>query len=177
MTSFETQWRRIKENFDWDSVLQTIPPTQFTQGNLQDMLPPKEQLREIAYFICYNAFSGNVTVTNEETGLRATISNDNQITLHHAAATYPPTVQPTTMLKINRIPMPTFYVYYEGNAFIGEANEYEFLELRCRIKEAKATGYYIFYDNCKIRIDANGRLESYPPELFDTSLKLLARLI
>ena len=60
---------------------------------------------------------------------------------------------------------------------MGEANEYELLDLRIQIKEAKVWGYYIIFNGQKIRIDRKGELEDYPIGLLDTMTYLLLELI
>ena len=85
--------------------------------------------------------------------------------------------KPSTMIQINKITPPTVDVYGSGDAFLGTLNEYELLDFRVQIKENRATGYYLIHNGEKIRIDQNGKPESWPDGLLDTMPNLLVKLI
>lgn len=59
--------------------------------------------------------------------------------------------------------------------FIASLNELEFLEFRCQIKKAAATGYCIKHNDTIYPIDKDGRLNC--PELFESRQKYLRELL
>ena len=81
------------------------------------------------------------------------------------------------MIQLKKINSPTVEVFDPQGNSLGEANEYELLDLRIQIKEAKVWGYYIIFNGQKIRIDRKGELEDYPIGLLDTMTYLLLELI
>lgn len=77
------------------------------------------------------------------------------------------------MVKIEKIKPPVIDVYGPGDTFLGELNEYEFLDLREQISDEQASGYYIMFKGQKIEINLDGDLASYSAELEDMFLQPL----
>lgn len=83
------------------------------------------------------------------------------------------------MLSITPITPEKVQIFYKDNEnyiLLGEANEYEFNDLRIKIKQNKLSGYYIKHNDDMIPIDCNGRLE-WPGGLFELFGNQLAQLI
>lgn len=82
------------------------------------------------------------------------------------------------MITIKKIIPPTVDLYAPDGTYLGNLNEYEFLDAKVQIKELQETGYYCVFDGMKIRIDRNGRQEEYPANMFhqlgDCYMSLLA---
>jgi hypothetical protein len=74
------------------------------------------------------------------------------------------------MIHINKITPPTLDIYDPGGKLLGTVNEYELLDIRVQIKKEQISGYYLIFNDKKVRIDKNGELEEYPPGLLDTML-------
>jgi hypothetical protein len=72
------------------------------------------------------------------------------------------------MIHINKITPPTLDIYDPSGNLLGTVNEYEFLDIRVQIKKEQISGYYLIFNDKKVRIDKNGELEEYPPGLLDT---------
>ena len=81
------------------------------------------------------------------------------------------------MIQLKKINSPVVEVFDPEGNLLGEANEYELLDLRVQIKEANVWGYYLIFNGQKIRIDRRGELEDYPIGLLDTMTYLLLKLI
>lgn len=71
------------------------------------------------------------------------------------------------MIQINKITPPTLEVYEPSGNLLGTVNEYEFLDIRVQIKKAQIFGYYLLFNDKKVRIDKDGELEEYPFGLLD----------
>lgn len=82
-----------------------------------------------------------------------------------------------SLIKINEISSPEFEIYTPDNILLGIINEYEFLDIRVQIKKLQLSGYYIRFNNQKIKIDRNGHLDHYPEGLLDTMSKYYSKLI
>lgn len=54
----------------------------------------------------------------------------------------------------------------EGTSF-GFLNEYEFNDLRIKVKNANVTGYHAIFDGKKIDIQSNGEVHNWPVGFFD----------
>lgn len=81
------------------------------------------------------------------------------------------------MIQLKKINSPVVEVFDPEGNLLGEANEYELLDLRVQIREANIWGYYIVFNDRKVRIDRRGELEDYPIGLLDTMTNLLFKLI
>lgn len=81
------------------------------------------------------------------------------------------------MIQLKKINSPLVEVFDPQGNSLGEANEYELLDLRVQIREANVWGYYIVFNDRKVRIDRRGELEDYPIGLLDTMTNLLFKLI
>lgn len=81
------------------------------------------------------------------------------------------------MIQLKKINSPVVEVFDPQGNLLGEANEYELLDLRVQIREANVWGYYIVFNDRKVRIDRRGELEDYPIGLLDTMTNLLFKLI
>ena len=72
------------------------------------------------------------------------------------------------MIKPDKI-TPETVDAYGPDGFIGTLNEYEFNDLRIKIKNAKFegdTGYYISFNGYNIEINKHGVLKDWPKGLF-----------
>jgi hypothetical protein len=81
------------------------------------------------------------------------------------------------MIKVKKIEVPTIDLYSPDDTHLGLLNEYEFLDARVQIRKFQKTGYYVIYDNKKIKITKNGKLEEYPKGLFDQLASLYIKFI
>ena len=81
------------------------------------------------------------------------------------------------MIQLKKIDSPVVEVYDPQGNLLGEANEYELLDLRVQIRKANVWGYYIVFNNKTIRIDRKGELEHYPIGLLDTMSDLYFKLL
>jgi hypothetical protein len=81
------------------------------------------------------------------------------------------------MIKIKKIEPPRVYVYKDKDEFVGYLNEYEFNDLRVQIKFEKISGYYFEFNNRRIYICSDGKLQHYPHGLFDFNTKCWMALI
>ena len=82
------------------------------------------------------------------------------------------------MIKINEIEeIPATLFDSKGNC-IGVINtQLQFVDVLCQIKEEKAKGYYLMFNNIKCIIDSHGNLDNYPEGLFDKMSGYYAELI
>lgn len=81
------------------------------------------------------------------------------------------------MIKINKIEPPKLDLYTPDGSHLGCINEYEFLDARVQIKKKQVFGYYLIFNNEKIRLDKNGELEIYPKGLLDTMGNFYMKLL
>lgn len=85
-------------------------------------------------------------------------------------------------MRILPITPPEIDCYDPNNNYMGHLNEYEFTELRCKIKERSLDGYYCYFkpnrliEGKKIFIKSDGDLEYWPEGLFDQLSKSLEKL-
>lgn len=81
------------------------------------------------------------------------------------------------MIKVNKIEPFTCEAFSPENESLGFLNEYEFYDLRIQIKEAKAKGYYMMFNNIRIGIDHQGNVEDDPNGFYDMIVNQLLKLI
>lgn len=82
-----------------------------------------------------------------------------------------------TRINIRKITPLTVECFDPNNNSLGFINEYEFLDLRIQIKNAKAKGYYCVFNNEKLFINIDGSLSNWPNGFFDTIENLLINLL
>ena len=71
------------------------------------------------------------------------------------------------MVKINEIKETTAKLY-KDKELVGEITSYlQLQDIRIQIKEAKAEGYFIDWNDHRINIDKNGLLSDWPLGFFD----------
>jgi len=78
---------------------------------------------------------------------------------------------------LKMIKMPTVDLYSPDSEFLGTINEYEFYDVRVQIKKQKLDGYYVVFQEEKVKIDKNGKF--YPPKqrgMFDFITRKLIEL-
>ncbi len=80
------------------------------------------------------------------------------------------------MIERNFISPQTVEVFNFNGLSIGSLNEYEFNDLRCQIAEDAAQGYYVLFNDRKIMIQPDGKLEHWPEGLFDLMEQQMARI-
>ena len=80
------------------------------------------------------------------------------------------------MIKVNKYEIQTVEHFDNNGSSLGFLNEWENLDLRCQIAEQKVSGYYIMFNDLKIQIEPNGRMNDWVNGLYDTNEILLARL-
>jgi hypothetical protein len=85
------------------------------------------------------------------------------------------------VIKLKEIPIQTCVVYGPDDEFLGEANEYEFHDLRVQIKEKKLEGYYCKFDidgeEYIFNIDKDGRSNDWVSGMFDNIEKSMMKLL
>ena len=80
------------------------------------------------------------------------------------------------MIKINKIEPQVVEHFNPNGESLGFLNELESTDLRCQIAEHKVEGYYLMFNNEKIPITSNGRINIWPDMLYDQTEKQLTRL-
>lgn len=65
----------------------------------------------------------------------------------------------------------------DGSVLVETDNMLLFDSIRVQIAEQKLTGYSCLFEGKTIKIDKNGRCDSYPKGFFDTATNLLFRLL
>lgn len=81
------------------------------------------------------------------------------------------------VIKINKIAIPNVELFTPNCESLGIINEYELLDVRVQINKSKVSGYYLIFNNEKIRLDRFGELEYYPIGLLDTWSNYLLQLL
>lgn len=82
------------------------------------------------------------------------------------------------MVIIREIKNKSCQLYDPNDNLIGEFDsDLIFNDIRIQIKEQQLKGYYLIFEDKKIKIDSNGNLASYPNGLFDTYIDQLCKLI
>lgn len=80
------------------------------------------------------------------------------------------------MIKVNKYEPQTVEHFDPDDNSLGFLNELENLDLMCQIAEEKAEGYYLIFNDEKVFIRSNGKLDRWPIDLYDTGLMLFSRL-
>jgi predicted ATPase len=82
------------------------------------------------------------------------------------------------MIKINEIVESVSKLYDKDDKLVGEITSLLQLDdIRIQIKKEKVSGYYVIWNNLKIRIDKFGYLEDWPRGFYDNMDKQLDELI
>lgn len=82
------------------------------------------------------------------------------------------------MIKINEIVEPVSKLYDKDDKLVGEITSLLQLDdIRIQIKKEKVSGYYVIWNDQKIRIDKFGYLEDWPRGFYDNMDKQLDELI
>lgn len=82
------------------------------------------------------------------------------------------------MVVVQNIQNKTVKVYTPSDELLVETNsELIFNDIRLQIAEQNLEGYYIEFEDEKINILSNGKMERWPDGLFDISIIQLAKLI
>lgn len=68
-------------------------------------------------------------------------------------------------------------LYDKDNNFVGMVNEYQLRDIQVQIMKQKVEGYYIEFDNKKIKINIFGRLEKPCIGFTDISYNLTKQLL
>lgn len=69
-------------------------------------------------------------------------------------------------ITINRVKPEPADIFLNGEYFGFVSNDYEFLDLRLQIKEAKATGFTVRFNGFESAITRGGNVIDWPPGLF-----------
>lgn len=80
------------------------------------------------------------------------------------------------MIKVNKYEPQVVEHFDSDDNSLGFLNDLESLDLRCQIAEEKAEGYYLIFNDKKVSIRSNGRVEYWPNGLYDMNLILFSRL-
>ena len=70
---------------------------------------------------------------------------------------------------VNHITPQTVELFDPQNNSLGFVNEYELGDVKIQIAKYKLSGYYVKFEERKLRIDHFGTLEDYPNGFFDTN--------
>ena len=70
---------------------------------------------------------------------------------------------------VNRITPQTVELFDPQDNSLGFVNEYELGDVKIQIAKYKLSGYYVKFEERKLRIDIQGTLEDYPRGFFDTN--------
>ncbi len=81
------------------------------------------------------------------------------------------------MIKVNRIIPQTVEAFDPDGNSLGFLNEYEFNDLRVQIKQEKAEGYYMVFNDKRNYIDVNGRLKDWEVGFYDMIENQLIELL
>lgn len=80
-------------------------------------------------------------------------------------------------IQINKIIPFTCEAFDPQGKSLGHLNVYEFNDLRIQIKMNKVSGYYMMFEDYKIRIDKYGTCEAYPVGFYDLYTNQLFELL
>ena len=80
------------------------------------------------------------------------------------------------MIQVNKYEHQVVEHFDSDDNSLGFLNELEHLDLRCQIAEEKAEGYYLIFNDEKVFIRSNGKIEQWSIDLYDTNLMLFSRL-
>jgi hypothetical protein len=80
------------------------------------------------------------------------------------------------MIKVNKYDVQTVEHFDNNGNSLGFLNEQENVDLRCQIAEEKVSGYYLVFENIKIPIDTNGKINDWKIGLYDITGNLHTRL-
>ena len=81
-------------------------------------------------------------------------------------------------IKVIKIREPICGLYDPLDRFVGEITTHlELNDVRLQIKENQAEGYYILWDDMRININFNGKLDKWPDDFYDQSYKQVQKLI
>lgn len=81
------------------------------------------------------------------------------------------------MIQVNKITPQVVEHFDPDNNSLGFLNYEEHLDLRVQIKKEQIFGYYLVFNDKKIRLDLNGECEDYPIGLYETITNYLFQLI
>jgi predicted ATPase len=82
------------------------------------------------------------------------------------------------MIKINEIKESPCKLYDNKDNLVGDIiSTLQLSDVRIQIKKEKVSGYYVIWNDQKIRIDKFGYVESWPKGFFDTYDDQLDELI
>lgn len=70
---------------------------------------------------------------------------------------------------VKRIEPQTVELFDPQDNSLGFVNEYELGDVKIQIAKHKLSGYYVKFEERKIRIGVQGTLEDYPKGFFDTT--------
>jgi len=80
------------------------------------------------------------------------------------------------MITVNKI-IPQVVEHFDPSGkSLGLLNEYESTDLRCQIAESNVNGYYLMFNNQKIEILPNGKIDNWVSGLYDLNENLIAKL-
>ncbi len=80
------------------------------------------------------------------------------------------------MLQVTKIEPQKVEHFNPDNVSLGYLNEYESNDLRIQVAKNKLDGYYLLFNNEKVNIQSNGKIENWPFGLYDTIERQLAEL-
>jgi len=80
------------------------------------------------------------------------------------------------MIKKREIIPQTVEIFDPENKSLGMFNEYEFNDLRIQIKKENIEGYYVKFNEHKINICPNGKVEKWPSGFFDLQERQFSEL-
>ena len=80
------------------------------------------------------------------------------------------------LIKVNKYKVQTVEHFDNNDNSLGFLNEWENIDLRCQIAKQRVSGYYLMFNDSKILINPDGRIDDWQNGLFDTNEILLSRL-
>ena len=81
------------------------------------------------------------------------------------------------MIQVNKIIPQTVELFNPDNISMGFVNQYELFDIAVQIKQHKAIGYYVVFNNEKLEITEEGRIYCTTKGFFDTIANYLRQLI
>lgn len=80
------------------------------------------------------------------------------------------------MIEVKKYNVQTVEHFDDKGNSLGFLNENESTDLRCQIAENNISGYYLIFNDKKIKILSNGKIIDWENGLYDTNEILLSRL-
>ena len=81
------------------------------------------------------------------------------------------------MIKVNKIVPFTCECFTPNGVSLGFLNDFEFNDIRIQIKNEKAKGYYMVFEDEEIEITEHGRCTAWPVGFYDMWENQLAQIL